>query len=241
MIYEQILEGIFIERPNRFIAIVDINGQHEKVHVMNTGRCKELLTPNAKVYVNRNNNPNRKTKYSLISVYKGDKLINMDSQVPNKVVYDGIISKQIDILDHVSILLREKTYKDSRFDMYFEQPLTKSGTNKKLNIERGYIEVKGVTLESEGIAMFPDAPTERGTKHIYGLIDAVENGYKGILILLIQMSGVGCFRPNKLTDPKLSEALTKASRAGVIILAYDSIVLKDEIRLGNPVQVRLYE
>ncbi|MDA3847045.1 MAG: DNA/RNA nuclease SfsA [Vallitaleaceae bacterium] len=280
MKYQHICEGRFIERPNRFIAIVEIEGACEKVHVMNTGRCKELLTPNASVYVNKNDNPSRKTKYSLISVYKGDTLINMDSQVPNRVVYDGIMNGQVELLKNVTLLQREKTYKDSRFDMYFEQvgkqenPVKQERKEEQeeeqregqknsqsqenqasqgclgnidevvgqdtIGINKGYIEVKGVTLEENGVALFPDAPTVRGVKHIHGLIDAVNNGYMGVLILLIQMEGVTCFKPNRVTDPKLSHALTEAKEAGVIILAYDSVVTRDEIVIGKEVPVILY-
>lgn len=159
MKYNNIYEGIFLERPNRFIANVLIDGKKEKVHVKNTGRCKEILIKGTKVYLEKSNNPNRKTKYSLISAYKGNQLINIDSQVPNKVVFDAVQSNKIEGLNNIKVLKREVTFGNSRFDLYFEK-----------DNEKGFIEVKGVTLEDNGLSLFPDAPTERGTKHIKEMI-----------------------------------------------------------------------
>lgn len=226
--YTAIKEAKFIKRPNRFIAHVIVDNKEEIVHVKNTGRCRELLLQDSKVILEEARNVNRKTKYSLIAVYKGDRLINMDSQVPNQVVYDGIMENRIKEIPGVTKLIREKIYGNSRFDIYFE--------NKE---QKGFVEVKGVTLEKQGVAMFPDAPTERGSKHINEMVKAVEEGYAGYIFFLIQMKGVKYFTPNDLTDPKLAEALKVAANKGVTILAYDSIVQEDEIRIGEPVKICL--
>lgn len=227
MIYDKIKEGIFINRPNRFIANVTIDGQEETVHVRNTGRCRELLLPGAKVILEDcSHNKTRKTKYSLIAVWKGDMLVNMDSQVPNQVVFQSIKDNQIEGFEDVSFIKREVVYGKSRFDIYFE-----SG-NKK-----GFIEVKGVTLEEDGLAMFPDAPTERGTKHVLEMIDAVENSYRGIILFLIQMKGPKLFRTNWEMDKKFSQALKLANEKGVEILAYDSIVTENSIHLDKQIKV----
>lgn len=228
MKYYDIFEAKFIDRPNRFIANVIINDNKEKVHVKNTGRCREILREGAKIYIEKASNPNRKTKYSLISVYKGDMLINIDSQVPNKVVYDAILENKIDKLKDTSILNREVTYKNSRFDLYYE----------KNNI-KGFIEVKGVTLEKDGLAMFPDAPTERGTKHIYELIDSLENGYKSYIFFLIQIDNINKFTPNSIRDPGFAKALKTAKEKGIEILAYNSKVTKDSIEIGEKINILL--
>ena len=175
MKYKNIVKGKFLERPNRFISYCEIDNNIEKVHVKNTGKCKELLIPNSVVYLEESDNPNRKTKYSLISVQKNDRLINMDSQVPNKVVYEGLKNNKIILpeLDEEIIYIKpEKTYENSRFDIYLETE------NKK-----AFIEVKGVTLEDNDIVMFPDAKTERGVKHINELIKASKDGYLSYIIL----------------------------------------------------------
>ncbi|QUI20965.1 DNA/RNA nuclease SfsA [Vallitalea pronyensis] len=226
MTYNDMVEGIFLERPNRFIAKVLIEGQLETVHVKNTGRCKEILIKGTKIFLQKSNNPNRKTKYSLISAYKDKLLINIDSQVPNDVVYEAIISHKIPELQHLHVVKREQKYKNSRFDMYFE------GENRK-----GFVEVKGVTLEKEGLAMFPDAPTERGTKHVKELIDAMKEGYEGYVFLLIQMAGINKFVPNVKTDPKFSAALKQAKDAGIHILCYNCYVTDDAIEIGHRAEV----
>ncbi len=228
MKYNNIYEAKFISRPNRFIANVEINNDIEKIHVKNTGRCKEILIEGTKVYIEKSNNPDRKTKYSLISAYKDDVLINIDSQVPNKVVYDAIIENKIDELKNISILKREKTYGNSRFDLYYE--------NGK---DKGFIEVKGVTLELDGISMFPDAPTKRGAKHIYELVDSLKYGYKSYIFFLIQIDNINIFTPNRVTDPDFSDALVYAQGKGVEILAYNSIVTRDSIEIGNKVEIKL--
>lgn len=224
--YQNIYEGIFLDRPNRFIANVLINEKKEKVHVKNTGRCKEILVKGTKIYLEKSNNPNRKTRYSLISAYKKNKLINIDSQVPNQVVFEAIEANEIKELKNVDILKREVTFENSRFDIYFEK-----------NNEKGFVEVKGVTLESNGLSLFPDAPTKRGTKHIKEMIKAIEKGYKGYIFFLVQIKGIKKFTPNTIMDKNFSEALIKASKKGVNILAYNSIVEKDSIKIGKEVEI----
>ncbi|NLW22715.1 MAG: DNA/RNA nuclease SfsA [Tissierellia bacterium] len=226
MKYDNVIEAIFINRPNRFVANVLIDGKLEKVHVKNTGRCKEILKEGTKVYLQKSNNPNRKTKYSLISAYKGDVLINIDSQVPNEVIYSSITSDQIYNITGVDLVKKEVTYGDSRFDLYFEK-----------GKEKGFIEVKGVTLEIDGISMFPDAPTKRGTKHVLEMIKAVKEGYKCYIIFLVQIPGIKYFKPNGAMDNEFSLALSQAKKEGVEILAYNSWVTKDGIDLGDRVQV----
>lgn len=224
--YYNIVEGIFLNRPNRFIANVLINGELEKVHVKNTGRCKEILKEGTKVYLERSNNPNRKTKYSLISAYKGDLLINIDSQVPNDVIYSSISSNKVAELMEVDYLKREVTYGNSRFDLYYEK-----------EEKKGFIEIKGITLEADGISMFPDAPTERGTKHVLEIIKSIKEGYKSYIFFLIQMKDIDCFKPNETMDKKFANALQMAKKEGVNMLAYNSIVTKDEINLGKRVEI----
>ncbi|PKM49452.1 MAG: DNA/RNA nuclease SfsA [Firmicutes bacterium HGW-Firmicutes-7] len=213
MIYDNIVEGIFLERINRFIARVIINDHEVLVHVKNTGRCKELFIAGAKVFLQKSNNPNRKTGYSLISIYKNNLLINIDSQVPNAVVYEGILDKKLDEFSEIITLKREVTYGNSRFDLYYETPFHK-----------GFIEVKGVTLERNGIASFPDAPTERGKKHIMELIHASKEGYTNYVFFLIQMDGIRKFVPNNETDPNFAEALMSAQQLGVKVLLFNSKV-----------------
>lgn len=228
MIYEDIVEGIFLNRPNRFVANVLIDGKNEKVHVKNTGRCKEILLKGTKVYLEKSNNPNRKTKYSIISAMKGDMLINIDSQVPNTVVYESIINNKINYFNNITLLKREVTYNNSRFDLYYE-------TEEK----KGFIEVKGVTLEDNGITMFPDAPTKRGRKHVEDMIKAVEEGYIGSIFFLVQIDNVNLFTPNKKMDKDFYNSLLKASKSGVKIICYNSNVTKNSISIGEEVKVVL--
>lgn len=229
MKYKKIVEAIFLKRPNRFIAHVAIDGKEEIVHVKNTGRCRELLIPGVKVILEDcSHNPNRKTKYSLIAVYKGDNLINMDSQVPNAVVFESLKSNKIESLNELTFLKREVTYENSRFDIYFES-----------NDKKGFMEVKGVTLEANQIARFPDAPTQRGTKHVLEMIKAAKEGYIAIIFFLIQMKGPKEFRLNWAMDKDFSKAVRYARENGVIIMAYDSIVNPDSIELGSPISIDL--
>ena len=223
MKYSNIVKGKFISRPNRFIARVDIAGVEHTVHVKNTGRCKELLVPGCTVFLEKADNPNRKTLYDLIAVIKGDRVINMDSQAPN-AVFRRWIKKQLPN----ATVKREITYKDSRFDCYIETETDKI-----------FVEVKGVTLEENGYVRFPDAPTERGIKHINGLIDAVNNGYKAAVFFVIQMEDVISFSPNYDTQPRFGQALKNAEAAGVKILAYSCKVTPDSLEIDKPVPVTL--
>ena len=223
MKYSNIVKGKFISRPNRFIARVDIAGVEHTVHVKNTGRCKELLVPGCTVFLEKSDNPNRKTLYDLIAVIKGDRVINMDSQAPN-AVFRRWIKKQLPN----ATVKREITYKDSRFDCYIETETDKI-----------FVEVKGVTLEENGYVRFPDAPTERGIKHINGLIDAVNNGYKAAVFFVIQMEDVISFSPNYDTQPRFGQALKNAEAAGVKILAYSCKVTPDSLEIDKPVPVIL--
>lgn len=224
MHYNLIKKGIFINRPNRFIANVDIDGITETVHVKNTGRCGEILIKGASVLLEESLNLKRKTRYSLVAAYKGNTLINIDSQAPNHVVYEAILQNKIEAFKNIISLKKEVTFGKSRFDLYFEKESAK-----------GFIEVKGVTLEKDGVAMFPDAPTVRGTRHILEMTDAVNNNYKGYILFLVQLKGVKYFTPNKEMDPEFAAALKKAKNKGVEILVYDSIVRKDRIEIGEPV------
>ena len=231
MNYNKVVKAKFVERPNRFIAFCDIDGKIEKVHVKNTGRCRELLTDEAVVYLEESDNPNRKTKYSLIAVEKGNRLINMDSQVPNKVVYEGLVNKKIvlpGIDEEITFIKPEKTYNNSRFDIYLE---TKS---KKV-----FIEVKGVTLEEDNIVKFPDAKTERGVKHINELIEAKKDGYECYILFLIQMNNVLYFTPNNEMHKDLGDALINARNNGVGVLAYDSLVEFNSIIINKEIKVIL--
>ena len=228
MKYENIKEAVFIERPNRFIANVCIDGNEEKVHVKNTGRCRELLLKGCRDFLEESKNSARKTKYSLVAVYKGERLINMDSQIPNYVAEEALkkgIIKEIGIPDCVK---REVKYSQSRFDIYYET-----------DGRKGFIEVKGVTLEKNGEVLFPDAPTERGTKHIKELIKAKKEGYEAAVLFVIQMKDVSFFAPNAETDKDFSQALKNAKEEGVNILAYDCDVKEDEIVLKDKVEVRV--
>ncbi|SHI97324.1 DNA/RNA nuclease SfsA [Lutispora thermophila] len=226
MKYKEVIEAQFIKRPNRFLAHVLVDGKEEIVHVRNTGRCREILIEGTKVILEKSKNPNRKTAYSLIAAYKGNTLINIDSQIPNAVVFEGIKNNKISEILNVENIKREVTYGDSRFDIYFEREDSK-----------GFIEVKGVTLEENGLAMFPDAPTERGRKHMEEMADAVANGYEGYIIFLIQMKGVKAFSPNFAMDPEFSEELRKSASLGVKVMAYDAVVKKDEIIISDPITV----
>lgn len=233
MKYQNIVEGNFLERPNRFIAYVEIDGKQETVHVKNTGRCAELLTPGAKVYLQESNNPTRKTKYDLIAVEKGERLINMDSQIPNKVVLEWL--EKGELLKHITQIRPEYTYGNSRIDLYVE-------TEEK----KVLIEVKGVTLEEDGVVRFPDAPSERAVKHVKELQKAVKEGYEAYVFFVIQMRGVKYFTPNVVTHPEFAEALVQARKAGVHVVAYSCDVSKDSIELAEKVDVilgetRLYE
>ena len=231
MTYDSVVKATFLSRPNRFIAKVLLGGQEETVHVKNTGRCRELLIPGCTVYLNQSDNPNRKTKCDLIAVEKERQgraplLINMDSQVPNDAAAEwlprsGLFSEQ-------AVIRREVTYGESRFDFYVEDGERKA-----------FLEVKGVTLEQDGVAMFPDAPTERGVKHLHELCKAVDDGYECYLLLVIQMKDIHLFRPNTATHPAFAKALQMAAARGVHILAMDCVVTPDSMVIDKPVAVEL--
>ncbi len=226
MKYHNITEGRFESRPNRFIAYVNINGQLEKVHVKNTGRCRELLTDNATVYLEKSDNKERSTVYDLVAVKKGERIVNMDSQAPNKAVGEWLLTGEL--FPDVKEVKAEKTYVNSRFDFYVE---TKE--------HKAFVEVKGVTLERDGVVLFPDAPSERAVKHVYELIEAVKEGYEAYIVLVIQMKDVDCFIPNAEMQPEFAKALLDARMAGVRVLAYDCEVTPWSMEIRNPVPVKL--
>lgn len=225
MKYQKIVEGKFIARPNRFIAYVEIAGKKEICHVKNTGRCHELLLPGVTVFLEEATNPERKTKYDLIAVLKDSKIINIDSQAPNRAFLEWAPK----YFGENAKIYPEKTYKNSRFDFYVE---TEDGNQH-------FVEVKGVTLEKDGVVMFPDAPTQRGRKHIIELCDCVQNGYLAHLFFVVQMKGVHYFTPNTETDFAFSEALQIAKQKGVKIFAVDSVVTPDSMNISDFLEVRL--
>ena len=226
MRYERIEKAVFLERPNRFIAYTELNGRKETVHVKNTGHCAELLVPGASVYIQRSANPDRKTKWDLISVEKGERMINMDSQIPNRLVEEWIRGGHL--FRDVTLVRPETTYGNSRFDLYVE------AEGKRI-----FIEVKGVTLEENGVCRFPDAPSERAVKHLEELILAKQEGYETYVFFVIQMKDVRYFTPNTDTHPAFAEALRRAAAAGVHILAYDCTVSPDSIEIDSPVDIVL--
>lgn len=229
MKYGQIEKAYFKSRPNRFIAYVDRLSQQEKVHVKNTGRCRELLLPGAEVYLARGSEDKkeeRKTKYDLVAVKKGKRIINMDSQAPNQAVYEWLLEKKL--FPELVSVRPETTYGDSRFDFYVET-----------QDEKILLEVKGVTLERDGVVLFPDAPSERAVKHVKELITAARNGFGAYLIFVIQMQDVQYFMPNEETQPEFAEVLREARREGVKILAYDCQVTPQSMEIRKPVPVKL--
>lgn len=223
MRYEKIVKGKFLSRPNRFVARVEVDGGEELVHVKNTGRCRELLVSGCTVFLAAAENPARKTRYDVVAVQKGERLINMDSFAPNLAAGEFLPR-----LFPRSIIRSEYTYGNSRFDFYIEYD------NRKI-----LLEVKGVTLENEGVVMFPDAPTERGAKHIRELIKAVGEGYEAYLLFVVQMDKVKYFTPNTATDPEFGAVLKQAAEAGVEILAYDCAVTPESMEIKNPVRIIL--
>lgn len=226
MKYSNMVKGTFLERPNRFIAYVDVDGQIEKVHVKNTGRCKELLVPGATVYLQEILHENRSTKYDLITVEKNGRFINMDSNAPNIVVQEWL--KAGKLYENLTQIRPETVYGNSRFDFFAQ-------TDEKKIL----IEVKGVTLERDGYVQFPDAPSDRAVKHLEELTEAVKDGYECYVIFVIQMQGVKDFAPNELTHPAFAKALQKADAAGVHILAMDCVVTIDSLLINEAVPVRL--
>lgn len=224
MRYENLLAAEFVERLNRFVAVVNLNGEQVKCHVRNTGRLKELLIPAAKVFIEESDNLARKYKYSLLQVMKGDVPVNIDSQAPNKMALEW--AKEY--FGAEAVVKPEHTYGDSRFDLYIE-----------IGARRIFVEVKGVTLEREQVAYFPDAPTERGVKHLCELAESVKQGYEAYILFVIQMKGVDEFRPNDSTQPKFGDALRYAAAEGVKVLAYDCVVSEGEVYIDKPIPVKL--
>ena len=225
MHYANMVPGIFLSRPNRFVAHVQIDGREEICHVKNTGRCRELLQPGVQVWCQRSSNPNRKTKYDLITVRKGDRLINMDSQAPNTAAKEWLLAGG---LGPVEALKAETVHGDSRFDFSFI-----------LEGKRCFLEVKGVTLENDGVCAFPDAPTERGAKHLRGLQQAARDGYGAFVLFVIQMLDVKYLKPNDDTDPAFAAALREAAENGVTVLAMDCAVTENTMAIRLPVLVKL--
>ena len=226
MKYDRIHPAVFLDRPNRFIAHVELDGRTETVHVKNTGRCKELLLPGRTVWLAEGTNPARKTKYDLIAVDKAGLLINMDAQAPNRVFAEWALAGGF--VPGLTRLKPEVTWGSSRFDFYWEA-----------GERRGFAEVKGVTLEENGLAMFPDAPTERGVKHLRELAAAAAEGYECAVCFVIQMKGCHAFCPNERTHPEFGAALRDASAAGVRVLAVDCAVTPESLTMENFVPVRL--
>lgn len=224
MNYNNVVKGKFQDRPNRFIGNVIINGKAEVCHVKNTGRCKELLVKGATVYLQKSDNPNRKTQYDLIAVQKGERLINMDSQIANDVAVEYIF----ELFDNITFVKPECKYGNSRFDIYVE---TKT--------DKIFVEVKGVTLENDGVVRFPDAPTERGIKHLKELQKAVTEGYKAYVLFVVQMDNVQHFEPNRDTHPEFAETLKEVSEKGVNVLAYQCEVTPESIKIKKQIPVKI--
>lgn len=228
MKYRNRVQGSFEKKLNRFIAEVYVNGIKEQVHIKNTGRLTNLLQPGVEVLLELNDRPNRKTRFSLISVAKEGGWVNIDSLAPNRMAYEALKAGKLAEFGAVNYIQREVTYGDSRFDLYFEKAA-----------EKGFIEVKGVTLEQGGAAMFPDAPTSRGTKHVLELIKAAQEGYTCAILFIVQMKGCHAFTPHREIDPAFADALRQASLQGVQILAYDARVEEDACMIDAPLPVHI--
>lgn len=231
MKYKNVISAVFISRPNRFIAVVNIDGKEETVHVKNTGRCKELLVSGCKVWLSISDNPLRKTKYDLICSEKPREklpplLINLDSQIPNDAAEEWL--KRCELFSELAIIRREYTFGSSRFDFYIEDGERKA-----------FLEVKGVTLEKDGVASFPDAPTERGVKHLRELIECAAQGYEAYVLFVIQMKEITAFTPNDERHKEFVETLRLAQKSGVKIMAMDCIVTPDSIVIDEEVQTVL--
>ena len=226
MQYGQVVTGCFMERPNRFIAHVEVDGEEKVCHVKNTGRCRELLTPRAKVILAKGENPNRKTEYDLVAVYKGERLINLDSQAPNAVFGEWV--RQSGYFPNLTLVKPEYTYRNSRFDYYLE------AGDRKI-----FVEIKGVTLEQDGVVMFPDAPTARGAKHLRELSAAVKNGYEAFVFFVIQMDECKYFTPNRKTDPDFAFALEQAAADGVQPRAVTCRVWENGMEIDELAEIRL--
>ena len=226
MRYDNIRAGVFLSRPNRFIAHVDVDGRTEVCHVKNTGRCRELLVPGAAVWLTESANSARKTRYDLVAVQKGERLINMDAAAPNRVFGEYLAAGLL--LPSPTLIRPETRFGDSRLDFYVES-----------RESRAFCEVKGVTLERDGAALFPDAPTERGVRHLGELARCVEAGFSAWAVFVIQMEGVDYFAPNRETHPAFADALRAARDAGVHLLALDCRVTPDSLTAREIVDIRL--
>lgn len=224
MRYGEILPAVFLSRPNRFIAHVLVEGEEVVCHVKNTGRCRELLRPEARVWLERGTNPKRKTAYDLVTVEKGRRLVNMDAQAPNKIFGEWALQLEAGIRS----VRPEVAFEDSRLDFLLE---TEQG--------RHYVEVKGVTLEEGGHVFFPDAPTERGVRHLHTLMRAVEQGHRATVFFVVQMADVLDFSPNDSTDPAFGQALRQAAAAGVQVLAFTCQVTPEEVTMDHQIPVIL--
>ena len=231
MHYDHIVPGVLFSRPNRFIAMVEPEGETlQKVHVKNTGRCRELLLPGAAVWLEQSGNPQRKTKYSLVAVQKGEILINMDSQAPNKAAGEWLARNQLPGAPGLPVKIKpEYTYGKSRLDFYLEYH----------DGSCALVEIKGVTLEKDGLLLFPDAPTQRGIKHLQELAGAANDNTRCYALFVGQMKGVSGFSPNRETHPQFADALAAAAAAGVHILCYDCVVEPGSMKLDRPVPVLL--
>ena len=230
MTYPNIHPGIFIKRPNRFIAHVEVDGAEEICHVKNTGRCRELLVPGAKVWLVESDNPERKTRFDLVAVEKvradGTLLINMNSQAPNHIFREW--AEAGNFRPGLKILRGETTYGNSRFDFYWED-----------SEKRGFVEIKGVTLEHDGVVRFPDAPTERGVKHLEELTSAKAAGYEAAVCFIVQMEGMKHLEPNDATHPAFGDALRKCAASGVEVLALECETAPGYVKAVRPIPVLL--
>lgn len=226
MRYENIIEARFNQRLNRFVASVTTDEGEELCHVRNTGRCKELFLPGVRVFLEKSDNPSRKYRYSLVTVEKEDRLINIDSSAPNKAVYEWL--EKGGYFKNITLIRPECTFGNSRFDFYVEYEGRKA-----------FVEVKGVTLEKYGEVSFPDAPTQRGRKHINELIGCIKEGYEAYILFVVQMRGVSFFTPNESHDPAFAGALKNAQKNGVNILCFDCDVTRDSMEIADRVEVRI--
>ncbi len=228
MRYSNITRATFLSRENRFVATVSLSGREEKVHVKNTGRCRELLVPGAPVYLVHSDAKTRKYAYDLVAVEKGSLLVNMDSQAPNQEF--GAWLKHGGLMENITFVKPEYTYGKSRIDFYFER-----------NEEKHLVEVKGVTLEENGVCRFPDAPTQRGVKHLEELTHALQEGYNAWICFVVQMEGMTLFQPNRDTDPAFAKALKAAADAGVHVKAFGCHVTPDSMEITYDIPVDLNE
>ena len=226
MKYDNIRSAVFVNRINRFTANIEIDGEVSLCHVKNTGRLRELLLSGTECFVQVHDNPERKTKYSLVAVKKVNEVVNIDSQAPNKVFYEW--AREGKFLPDVTLVKPETTYGNSRFDCYLER-----------KDEKIFVEVKGVTLEKDGVALFPDAPTERGVKHLRELCECANDGYNAYIVFVVQMKGVNCFSPNRDTHKEFADALCECQKKGVNIICVDCDVTPDTLRISNRIEVKL--